>query len=69
MRVSISKFEAMVLCWKMVDCSIRVGGELLHKMKEFIYLGVLLMSEDKTDWWEISSNIDTVLSICVLHLI
>lgn len=47
MRVCISKFEAMVLCWKMVDCSIRVGGKLLHKVKEFIYLGVLLMSEDK----------------------
>ncbi|KAK0148818.1 Calmodulin-regulated spectrin-associated protein 3 [Merluccius polli] len=41
MRVSTSKSEAMVLCWKRVDCSLWVGSELLPQVKEFKYLGVL----------------------------
>ncbi|KAK0146243.1 DNA damage-regulated autophagy modulator protein 2 [Merluccius polli] len=35
MRVSTSKSEAMVLCRKTVDCSLRVGSELLPQVKEF----------------------------------
>ena len=33
MRVSTSKSEAMVLCWKMVECSLQVGSELLPQAK------------------------------------
>ncbi len=38
MKVSTSKFEAMVLCWKKLDCSLWVGGELLPQAEEFKYL-------------------------------
>jgi len=47
MRVSTSKSEAMVLCWKTVECSLRVV--LLPQAKEFKYLGVLFTSEGKMD--------------------
>ena len=49
MRVSTSKSEAMVLCRKMVECSLRVGSELLPQAKEFKYLGVLFTSEGKME--------------------
>ena len=42
MTISTSKSEAMVLDWKKVACSLRVGGELLPQVEEFKYLGVLL---------------------------
>lgn len=49
MKVSISKSEAIVLCWKTVDCFLLVGSELLPQVKEFKYLGFLVMSEGKMD--------------------
>jgi len=49
MRVSTSKSEAMVLCRKMVDCSLRVGNELLPQAKEFKYLRVLFTSEGRME--------------------
>ena len=35
MRISTSKSEAMVLDWKKVACSLRVGGEFLPQVEEF----------------------------------
>jgi len=49
MRVSTSKSEATVLCWKPVDCSLQVGTECLSQAKEFKYLGVLFTSEGKIE--------------------
>ena len=49
MRVSTSKSEAMVLCRKTVECSLRVTSELLPQAKEFKYLGVLVTSEGKIE--------------------
>ncbi|KAK0153876.1 hypothetical protein N1851_004048 [Merluccius polli] len=49
MTVSTSKSEAMVLCQKMVDCSLRVGSVLLPQVKEFKYLGILFTSEGKME--------------------
>ena len=49
MRVSTSRSEAMVLCRKTVECSLRVGSELLPQAKEFKYLGVLFTSEGKME--------------------
>jgi len=49
MRVSTSKSEAMVLCWKTVECSLQVGSELLPQGKEFKYFGVLFTSEGKME--------------------
>jgi len=49
MRVNTSKSEAMVLCRKPVDCSLRVGMECLTQAKEFKYLGVLFTSEGKME--------------------
>ncbi len=49
MRISASKSEAMVLCWKMVDCSLWVWSELLPQAKEFKYLRVLFTSEGKME--------------------
>lgn len=39
----------MVLYPKMVDCSLWVGGGLLHEAKEFKYLRVLFMSNGKME--------------------
>ena len=44
MTVSFSKSDAMVLCWKMVDCPLQLGGELLPQAK---YLWVLVMNDEK----------------------
>lgn len=49
MRVRTSKSEAMVFCWKTMDCSLQVGRELLPQAKELKYLEVLFTSEDKTE--------------------
>jgi len=49
MRVSTFKSEAMVLCWKTEECSLRVGRELLPQAKEFKYLKVLFRSEGKME--------------------
>jgi len=49
MRVSTSKSEAMVLCRKLVDCSLQVGTECLPQAKEFKYLRVLLTSEGEME--------------------
>ena len=49
MRVSTSKSEAMVLCRKTVECSLRVGSELLPQAKDFKYFGVLFTSEGKME--------------------
>ena len=49
-RVSTSKSEAMVLCWKMVDCALQVGSESLPQAREFKYLRVLFTSEGKMEW-------------------
>jgi len=71
MRVSTSKSEAMVLCRKTVECSLRVGSELLPQAKEFKYLGVLFTSEGKmgagdgqTDWCGVCSNASAVPVRC-----
>jgi len=42
--------QAMVLCRKTVECSLRVGNEVLPQAKEFKYLGVLFTSEAKMEW-------------------
>ncbi|KAK0133573.1 putative uncharacterized transposon-derived protein F52C9.6 [Merluccius polli] len=42
MRVSTSKSESMVFNWKRVECTLRVGDEILPQVEEFKYLGVLL---------------------------
>jgi len=49
MRVGTSKSEAMVLCRKRVECSLRVGSELLPQAKEFKYLGVLFTSKGRME--------------------
>ena len=41
MRISTSKSEAMVLNRKRVECTLRVGDEILPQVEEFKYLGVL----------------------------
>jgi len=45
MKVSSSKFEAMVLNWKKVECSLRVGDESLPQT--FKYLGILFTSDGR----------------------
>ncbi|KAK3514114.1 hypothetical protein QTP70_005118 [Hemibagrus guttatus] len=49
MRISTSKSEAMVPDRKKVACTLQVGGEFLHQVEEFKYLGVLFMSEGRMD--------------------
>ena len=49
MRVRSSSSEAMVLCWKSMDCSLQVEGELLPPVKEFKYLWVMFTSEGKME--------------------
>ena len=45
MKISTSKFEAMVLSRKRVDCPLQVGGELLPQIEEFKHLRVLFTIE------------------------
>lgn len=42
-----NRSEAMVLCRKTVDCSLRVRKELLPQGKDFEYFGVSFTGEDK----------------------
>jgi len=62
MRVSTSKSEAMVHCQKTVECSLRVGSELLPQAKELKYLGVLFTSEGKMKW-EMDRRIGVVSAV------
>ncbi len=34
MRISTSESKALVLCWKTVDCPLRLGDELLPQARE-----------------------------------
>ena len=49
MRISTSKSESMVLNRKRVECTLRVGGEILPQVEEFKYLGVLFTSEGRME--------------------
>ena len=49
MKISNSKSEAVVLDWKKVAWSLRIGGEFLPQVEEFEYLGVLFMSEGRME--------------------
>ncbi|KAK0138802.1 putative RNA-directed DNA polymerase from transposon X-element [Merluccius polli] len=50
MRISTSKSESMVLNRKRVECTLRVGDEILPQVEEFKYLGVLFTSEGRMEW-------------------
>ena len=47
MRISTSKSESMVLNRKKVECTLRVGDEILPQVEEFKYLRVLFTSEGR----------------------
>ncbi len=47
MRINTSKSEAMVLSGKSAGCPFRVGNESLPQVKEFKYLGALIMCEGR----------------------
>ena len=49
MRISTSKSETMVLSRTRVECSLRVGNEILPQVEEFKYLGVLFTSEGRME--------------------
>ncbi|KAK0142406.1 hypothetical protein N1851_019850 [Merluccius polli] len=49
MRISTSKSESMVLNRKRVECTLRVGDEILPQVEEFKYLGVLFRSEGRLE--------------------
>ncbi|KAK0144605.1 Craniofacial development protein 2 [Merluccius polli] len=49
MRISPSKSESMVLNRKRVECTLRVGDEILPQVEEFKYLGVLFTSEGRME--------------------
>ena len=49
MRISTSTSETMVLSWKRVECSLRVGNEILPQVEEFKYLWVLFTSEGRME--------------------
>ena len=49
MRISTSKSESMVLNRKRVECTLRVGDEILPQVEEFKYLGVLFTSEGRLE--------------------
>ncbi|KAK0135268.1 TATA box-binding protein-associated factor RNA polymerase I subunit A [Merluccius polli] len=49
MRISTSKSESMVLNRKRVECTLRVGAEILPQVEEFKYLGVLFTSEGRME--------------------
>lgn len=48
-RVSTSKSEVMVSCRRTVDCSLRVGSELLPQAEEFLYLGIFFKGDSKME--------------------
>ncbi|XP_062296309.1 uncharacterized protein LOC134000829 [Scomber scombrus] len=49
MRISTSKSESMVLSRKRVECTLRVGDEILPQVEEFKYLGILFTSEGRME--------------------
>ncbi|KAK0154053.1 Craniofacial development protein 2 [Merluccius polli] len=49
MRISTSKSKSMVLNRKRVECTLRVGDEILPLVEEFKYLGVLFTSEGRME--------------------
>jgi len=49
MRISTSKSETMVLSRKRVEWPLQVRNEILPQVEEFKYLGVLFMSEGRTE--------------------
>ncbi|KAK0134946.1 LINE-1 reverse transcriptase [Merluccius polli] len=49
MRISTSKSESLVLNRKRVECTLRVGDEILPQVEEFKYLGVLFTSEGRME--------------------
>ena len=49
MRISTSKSESKVLNQKRVECTLRVGDEILPQVEEFKYLGVLFTSEGRLE--------------------
>ncbi|KAK0135463.1 LINE-1 retrotransposable element ORF2 protein [Merluccius polli] len=49
MRISTSKSESMVLNRKRVECTLRVGDDILPQVEEFKYLGVLFTSEGRME--------------------
>ena len=49
MRISTSKSESMVLNRKRVECTLRVGDEILPQVEEFKYLGVLFTSKGRLE--------------------
>ena len=67
MRISPTKYEAIVLSCKRVDCHLSVGVEVLPQVEKFKYLGVSFMSGGK-EWsgtlgkcGSVSRNVYTVL--------
>lgn len=50
MKLSTTKSEAMVLNRKKLDCPLQDGEEVLPKVEEFKYLGLLTTSEEKMEW-------------------
>ena len=49
MRISTSQSESMVLNRKRVECTLRVGDEILPQVEEFKYLRVLFPSEGRME--------------------
>ena len=49
MRISTSKSKSMVLNRKRVECTLRVGDEILPQVEEFKFLGVLFTSEGRME--------------------
>lgn len=47
MWISTSKTEAVVLSQKRMACSLQAGWEVLYKVEEFKYFGVLFISEGR----------------------
>ena len=62
MRISTSKSESMVLNRKRVECTLRVGDEILPQVEEFKYLGVLFTSEGRMEC-EIDTRIGTASAV------
>ena len=49
MRISTSKSESMFINRKRVECTLRVGDEILPQVEEFKCLGVLFTSEGRME--------------------
>ncbi|TKS65366.1 R2 Retrovirus-related Pol polyprotein from type I retrotransposable element [Collichthys lucidus] len=49
MGITTFKSETMVLSRKRVECSLRVGDEILPQVEEFKYLGILFTSEGRME--------------------